>query len=89
MTKRIVASCLWAFAIYSGGELAWGLLGVPRPIGPILAVLVAGFVLFDPTHRIGGANPTRRIARIPEPAAPTDARPQPSPTDASGAYGAA
>ena len=73
MTEQIVASCLWAFAIYSGGELAWGLLGVPRPIGPILAVLVAGFVLFDPTHRIWGATPTRRIARIPEPAAPTDA----------------
>ena len=74
MTRRIVASALWAFAIYSGGELAWGLLGVPRVVGPVLAIAIASFVLFDPTKRIWGAEPTRRIARIPEPNNPTDAQ---------------
>jgi len=74
MTERIVASCLWAFAIFSGGQLAWGVLGVPQLVGPILAVVVAGFVFLDPTHRIWGSSPTRRIARIPEPTGPTDAQ---------------
>jgi hypothetical protein len=66
MTKRIVASCLWAFAIYSGGELAWGLLGVPRIVGPVLAMAIAGYVFLDPTGRIWLATPGRRIARIPD-----------------------
>jgi hypothetical protein len=74
MTKRIVATCLWAFAIYSGGELAWGLLGVPRVVGPVLAIAIASFVFIDPTHRIWGATPDRRIARIPDANAPTDAQ---------------
>jgi hypothetical protein len=73
MTKRIVASCLWAFAIYSGGELAWGLLGVPRVVGPVLAIAIASFVLLDPTHRIWGTTPGRRIARIPDSSGPSDA----------------
>ena len=80
MTKRVVASFLWAFAIYSGGELAWGLLGVPRIIGPVLAIAVASFVLLDPTGRIWLAAPGRRIVRIPDsntavdPASATQAR---------------
>jgi hypothetical protein len=73
MTRRLIATCLWAFVLLTGGELAWGLLGAPRLAGPVLAILVAGFVFFDPSHRIWGAPPTRRIARIPDPAVPADA----------------
>jgi hypothetical protein len=72
MTKRVVASFLWAFAIYSGGELAWGLLGVPRIVGPVLGIAVASFVLLDPTGRIWLASPGRRIARIPDQTATVD-----------------
>lgn len=73
MTRRIIASGLWALAILTGGEMATGLLGAPAVAGPVLAVLGAGFVLLDPTRRIWGTGQVRRIARIPEPSAPTDA----------------
>ena len=79
MTKRIVASALWAFAVYSGGELAWGLLGVPRVVGPVLAIAIASFVFLDPTGRIWATSPSRRIARIPDATAPTDPASAPQP----------
>ena len=73
MTRRIVATFLWALAILTGGEMATGLVGAPAVAGPVLAALGAAFVLLDPTGRIWGTGSVRRIARIPEPIAPTDA----------------
>lgn len=68
MHKRIVASILWAVMIYSGWELGWGVYGIPREIGPVLALLVAAFVLVDPGNFIWKTvTPVRRIAQIPEP----------------------
>ena len=74
MMRRIVAAGLWALAIYSGGQLASGILGAPWYAGPVLAIAVAAFVLVDPTKRIWAAPPTRRIARIPESTHPSDAQ---------------
>jgi hypothetical protein len=68
MFKRIAASFLWAFTVYSGWELAWGLYGIPREIGPVLAILVAAVVLLDPGNFIWKtAAPTRRVVQVPEP----------------------
>jgi len=68
MHKRIAASFLWAVTIYSGWELAWGVYGIPREIGPTLALIVAAVVLLDPGHFIWKtAAPVRRIAQVPEP----------------------
>jgi hypothetical protein len=68
MYKRIAASFLWAITIYSGWELGWGVFGIPREIGPALALIVAALVLVDPGHIIWKtAAPLRRLAQIPEP----------------------
>jgi hypothetical protein len=74
MIRRIVAAGLWAFAIYSGGELAWGLLGVPRVVGPVLAIAIASFVFLDPTGRIWTPSPNSRVATIPNPTGPADGK---------------
>jgi hypothetical protein len=68
MHKRIAASFLWAITIYSGWELGWGVYGIPREIGPALALIVAAVVLLDPGHFIWktAAGPVRRIAQVPE-----------------------
>ena len=69
MHKRIAAAFLWAVTIYSGWELGWGVYGIPREIGPALALIVGAFVLVDPGHLIWkAAAPVRRLAQIPEPA---------------------
>jgi hypothetical protein len=68
MYKRIAASFLWAVMIYSGWELGFGVYGIPREIGPVLAVIVAAYILLDPGHFIWKtAAPVRRIAQVPEP----------------------
>ena len=67
MHKRTAAAFLWAVTIYSGWELGFGVYGIPREIGPVLALLVAAVVFFDPGNFIWKtAAPTRRIAQIPE-----------------------
>ena len=68
MHKRVVASILWAVTIYSGWELGFGVYGIPRELGPILALAVAAIVLLDPGNFIWkSAAPTRRVAQIPDP----------------------
>jgi hypothetical protein len=67
MHKRIAASLLWAITIYSGWELGWGVYGIPRELGPALALIVGAVVLLDPGHFIWKtAAPLRRIAQVPE-----------------------
>jgi hypothetical protein len=48
MPKRAVAALLWFAMIWVGYEIIWSVAGVPRPIGPIVAAAVAGFVGLDP-----------------------------------------
>lgn len=68
MHKRIAASFLWAITIYSGWELGWGVYGIPREIGPAVALIVAAVVLLDPGNFIWKtAGAARRIAQVPEP----------------------
>ena len=48
MSKRAAAALFWFAAIWVGYEILWSVAGVPRPIGPIVAAAVAGFVSLDP-----------------------------------------
>jgi hypothetical protein len=50
MKKRVVAGSLWFVAVIAMYELAWSVLGVPRPVGPILAFVIAALVVADPGH---------------------------------------
>lgn len=68
MHKRITAAFLWAVTIYSGWELGYGVYGIPREVGPVLALAVAAIVLLDPGSFIWkAAGQPRRVAQIPEP----------------------
>ena len=48
MQKRLIAAPLWAIAVLVTYELAWSLVGVPRDLGPVLALAAAAFVGLDP-----------------------------------------
>ena len=48
MRKRVLAGSLWFSAMLLAWEIAWSLLGVPRAVGPILAVVVSALVVLDP-----------------------------------------
>lgn len=69
MHKRIAATFLWAVMVYSGWELGYGVYGIPREIGPVLALVIAAIVLFDPGNFIWktSAAPTRRVVQVPDP----------------------
>ena len=72
MSKRAAAALLWFAAIWVGYEILWSVGGVPRPIGPIVAAAVAGFVSLDPlgmfwprsTTSISTVRPTE-TSRVP------------------------
>lgn len=68
MHKRIAATLLWAVTVYSGWELGYGVYGIPREIGPVLALVVAAIVLLDPGNFIWktAAAPTRRVVQVPD-----------------------
>ena len=50
MKKRLMAGSLWFVAILAMYELAWSLLGIPRPVGPILAFVISALVVADPAN---------------------------------------
>jgi hypothetical protein len=54
MRKRAVAGLLWFFSIWAAYEVIWSVAGVPRPIGPILGLVLASLVVIDPTGRFWG-----------------------------------
>ena len=73
MEKRLLAGGLWYLSTLSGYSFAALILGVPREVGPIIALVVALLVAIDPAGLIWAA---------PGPHAPTlDAR-EPRPAHA-------
>jgi hypothetical protein len=39
---------LWFVAALAAYELVWSLVAVPRPLGPVFALVVSAFVVVDP-----------------------------------------
>jgi hypothetical protein len=64
MKKRLTAGTLWFVAILAMYELAWSLLGIPRPVGPIIAFVVSALVVADPAHLFWPA-PTQTRNQMP------------------------
>ncbi len=50
MVKRIIATPLWFIAIWALWDLVAFAFGVPRVVGPLLAVAISAFVAIDPAH---------------------------------------
>ncbi len=65
MSKRAAAALLWFAAIWVGYEILWSVAGVPRPIGPIAAAAVAGFVGLDPLGMFWPRSTTSRPTVMP------------------------
>jgi len=81
MNKRVLATLLWALTTLCFYELAWSLIGVPRMIGPMLAVATGALVYADPLRLLWQSkSPVRRIARIADAAVPADSKAVNSPS---------
>ena len=48
--RRLIAGPLWFISTWCLYELLWSLTGIPRLVGPVLGLTVAGLVLLDPWH---------------------------------------
>ena len=72
MRKRILAGVLWFLAFGYFFQFAGVMYGFPPAIGTVLALGVAVFMSVDPLGVVWKRQPTRRIARIPDPAVPSD-----------------
>ena len=70
MAKRIVAGIFWFLAIGYFWSFAGAMWGFPPAVGTVVALSVALFIGFDPLGVLWKRQPTRRIARIPDPAVP-------------------
>jgi hypothetical protein len=64
MTKRVVASLLWFYAMWYAGAMIAAVLGLSPALGPILGTAAAAIVGGDPRHVIWGPRPaaTRTVA---------------------------
>ena len=74
MAKRIVAGVFWFLAVGYFWNFAGAMWGFPPMLGSVLALAVALFVGIDPLGVIWKRQPTRRIARIPDPAVPAEGK---------------
>jgi hypothetical protein len=75
MGKRIVAGVFWFLAVAYFFQFAGAMYGIPPAIGTVVALGVAVFMSVDPLGVLWKRQPKRRIARIPDPAVPTDGKP--------------
>ena len=70
MTRRTLVAALWFVAFALAGEVLWSIGLSPRPLGVVVATVVAGFVWLDPIHqlhpRIDRGSPVVGVARAPE-----------------------
>jgi hypothetical protein len=48
MLRRTGIATLWFISLAFAGEVVWSLGLIPRPLGVIIAVALAGFVWLDP-----------------------------------------
>jgi hypothetical protein len=82
MAKRSIATILWFVAAWTFGSLLAGIFGFTTLVEPVLAVVVAALVWWDPSGRIWTRRPDntivrRRIAdlaRVSETRSPADVR---------------
>lgn len=76
MLKRGLSGFLWLISVWFGYELLLLVVDVPRFLGPVLGLSLAGFVMVDPRHLFWPA-PSRStiersaddVVRLPEPQA--------------------
>jgi hypothetical protein len=74
MIKRVVAGIFWFLAVGYFWNYAGAMWGFPPAAGSVLALAVALFMSIDPLGVLWKREPSRRIARIPEPTAPADGK---------------
>jgi hypothetical protein len=70
MGKRILAGVFWFLAFGYFFQFAGAMYGFPPTLGTVIALGVAVFVSVDPFGIVWKRRPSRRIARIPDPAIP-------------------
>ena len=64
MIRRLGVSALWFAATLFANEVAWSVGVAPRPLGLVLATLVAGLVWLDPFHLVHAPMPARQSVSI-------------------------
>jgi hypothetical protein len=52
MSKRTVATSLWFLTGWALGSMLSAMAGWPSLVGPVLAIVLAGVVWWDPRHVI-------------------------------------
>jgi len=62
--KRLVAGPMWFLAFWFMYEVLWSVTGVPRIVGPVIALIVAATVWIDPMHWFWPARPGRSMAGV-------------------------
>jgi hypothetical protein len=74
MYKRILAGVFWFMASAYFFTFANAMFGYPPTMGTLFSLGVALFMSVDPLGVLWKRQPTRRIARIPDPAVPADGK---------------
>jgi len=74
MGKRILAGVFWFLAFGYFFQFAGAMYGFPSALGTLIALGIAVFMSVDPLHVLWKRTTTRRIARIPDPAVPSDGK---------------
>jgi hypothetical protein len=72
--KRLIAGPLWFISFALMYELLWSLTGVPRIVGPVIALVVGLTVWIDPLHWFWPAAPDRSTAAMPSPSLQASAK---------------
>ena len=72
MNVRNLSTLLWFAAGWSGAGLVVGFLGLPTSWALLAGLVTAAVVRWEPSGRLWGAKPTRRIRPIEEVAAELD-----------------
>jgi hypothetical protein len=58
MTRKLIGGALWYVAVSGFATFGMSLIGGPEPLGAILGIVVAGFVVLDPTGKVWSARIT-------------------------------
>jgi hypothetical protein len=72
--RRLAAAAATFVVLVAAYEALTWLFGLPRPVGPILAFVVAGLVLADPADLIWPATASRAAIRARRPRASAELR---------------
>ena len=57
MKKRLLVTALWFYAVWYAWSIVAVFTGMTGAIGPLVALVLAGFVGWDPAHRIWNRRP--------------------------------